>query len=95
MKKTAILLALVAMTGCATQTYHINGSSSSEPTADKMQNFFISGLGQQQEINAASVCGGADKVIKVESKQEPVDILLGMLTAGIYTPRHAKVYCKK
>lgn len=95
MKKILMVAALLAMSGCATQTYHINGGSASEPTADKMQNFFISGLGQQKEINAATVCGGADKVVKVESKLEFVDGLLGVLTGGLYTPRHAKVYCKR
>jgi len=95
MKKTLTIMALLAISGCATQTYHINPGNSSTPTADKMQNFFISGLGQEQEMDAASICGGADKVIKVASKHEFVDGLLGVLTFGLYTPRHAKVYCKK
>jgi len=92
---TGVIALVATMSGCATQTYHINGGSATTPTADKMQNFFVSGLGQTKEMDAAKICGGADKIIKVESKHEFVDGVLGVLTWGIYTPRHAKVYCKK
>lgn len=95
MKKLLLCAAAAAMiSGCATQTYYVNGKSAGTPKADEMQNFFVSGIGQEQKLDAASICGGADKVVKVESKQEFIDIFLGMITSGIYTPRHAKVYCK-
>ena len=94
MKKLAIAACVLVMTGCATQTYYVNGSAPSEPTEDKMQTFFLSVIGQEQKLNAADICGGADKVAKVQSKLEFVDWFLGALTFGIYTPRHAKVYCK-
>lgn len=96
MKKTLLVIALLGISGCAIQTYHINGGGGgSSPTVDKMQNFFVSGIGQEKELNAASICGGADKIIKVESKLEFIDGLLGAISFGIYTPRHAKVYCKR
>lgn len=95
LKKAILVLAVLAFSGCATQTYHINKGVSSVPTKDKMQHFFVSGLGQEQEMDAAAVCGGAGNIIKVESKHEFIDGLLGAVTWGIYTPRHAKVYCKK
>ncbi|RLL49982.1 hypothetical protein D8Y20_12415 [Mariprofundus sp. EBB-1] len=60
-----------------------------------MQTFFISGLGQSKEMDAAQICGGADKVAKVEAQQSAMNIVLGILTAGIYTPRDARVYCSK
>lgn len=94
-----ILLTFVSVcfiAGCSTQSYQINsaGAERVELSEDKMQHFFVGGLGQEQEMDAATVCGGADKVVAVESKLEPLDILLGMLSWGIYSPRHAKVYCK-
>ncbi len=95
MKKSIMIAAVLLMSGCATQTYHINGGASSTPNANEMQNFFVDGIGQTQELDAAKICGGADKVVKVESKQEALDVLLAMVTGGIYTPRHAKVYCKR
>ena len=94
MKKIMILLTFATMVGCSTQSYNINGGAGVEPTQEKMQTFFISGLGQTQELDAASVCGGADKVAKVESHMSFVNGLLGTVTLGIYTPRQAKVYCR-
>lgn len=95
MKKAIIIsLAILGLSGCATQTYYINGKSGSTPTKSEMQPFFVSGIGQEKDLDAAAICGGANKVIKVESKQEGLDCILGVVTFGIYTPRHAKVYCK-
>ena len=96
MKKLLLItLSAILVTGCATQSFTLNNNNAATPDQNTMQTFFISGLGQEQEINAASVCGGADKVAKVEAKHEFVDGLLGFITLGIYTPRHAKVYCIK
>ena len=95
MKKIIMIAAILLMSGCATQTYHINDGAASTPNVDEMQHFFVSGIGQTQELDADKICGGADKVVKVESKLEPLDIVLGLVTGGIYTPRHAKVYCKR
>jgi hypothetical protein len=80
--------------GCAAQTFTINEGNAGAPTEQKSQHFFISGLGQQKVTDAAKVCGGADKVIKVEAQHTFVNGLLGAITFGIYTPRDAKVYCK-
>ena len=93
-QRLLIILAVLALTGCATQTYQINGDTTVQPTLDKSQTFFLHGIGQQQSMNAADICGGADKVIKVESQESFVNILLRMITFGIYTPRQSKVYCK-
>ncbi len=82
------------MSGCAAQTFEINGSSGVEPTKQSSQTFFISGLGQEQVTDAAKVCGGVENIIKVESQHTFVNGLVGFLTLGIYTPRDAKVYCK-
>ena len=94
MKKVALIFAVLLFSGCAAQTYHINKGAASSPTKDKMQHFFVSGLGQEVELNAADVCGGAENIIKVQSRLEFIDGFLGFVTFGIYTPRHAKVYCK-
>jgi len=80
-------------TGCAKQTFNVNGSGTL--AKEEMQTFFISGLGQSKEMNAASICGGADKVARVEAQLTPLNIVLSMLTFGIYTPREARVYCKR
>ena len=81
------------LSACSTQTAVLNGRTSSS-SKDDMQNFFVSGLGQTQTINPASVCGGAENVMKVETLYSPLNWGLGLLTLGIYSPRDAKVYCK-
>jgi len=79
----AALLAL-SLTGCAQQTFVMKTTS---------QPFFVSGIGQRKSIDAAQVCGGQEKVNRVEVQQTFVNGLLSVVTFGIYTPREARVYC--
>lgn len=96
MKKFIIALVVsVALSGCATQTFTLNGSGGDVPDQEMMQPFFIGGLGQVQEMDAAKICGGADKVAKVETHLTFIDGLLGGLSTGLFTPRTARVYCIK
>jgi hypothetical protein len=93
--KTASTIALslaILLSACSTQTALVNGKTSST-NKEEMQTFFVSGLGQTQSINAATVCGGVDKVVKVERTYSPINWGLSFLTSGIYTPYDAKVYC--
>ena len=94
MKITATIVLSLAfiLSACSTQTALVNGKGG-EKTKEEMQTFFVSGLGQTQSINAATVCGGAEKVAKVERVYSALNWGLGVLTAGIYTPYDAKVYC--
>jgi Bor protein len=95
MKKIISALALTMILGaCSTQTVFVNGTGGALKKED-MQTFFVSGLGQTQAIDAAAVCGGAANVAKVERVEAPLNILLRFLTAGIYSPVDAKVYCTK
>ena len=55
----------------------------------------LQALGQEQDVDAAAVCGGADKIARVQVEQTGLDVLLGGLTSGVYTPRTARVYCVK
>lgn len=95
MKKTIIsLFAVAALSACSTQTAFINGQDGALTKQD-MQTFFVSGLGQTQTMNASEVCGGAEKVVKIERTSSPLNIVLNILTQGIYSPQDAKVYCRK
>lgn len=86
---------MVAVSGCAQQTFKINGAAEGVAKEDTMQPFFIAGIGQTQKMDAAAICGGASKVAAVESQTTFLDGVMGMLTWGIYTPRDARVYCTK
>lgn len=80
--------------GCSAQTFHINGAYGEIPADQSAQHFFVAGIGQEKTTNAAEICGGVDKIVKVEAQQTFINGLLAFLTFGIYTPRDAKVYCK-
>ena len=94
MKKLIMLAVLsITVTGCAQQTF-VMSPEESQPAVEESHHFFIDGLAQEKEVDAASVCGGVDKVSKVEVQKTFVNGLLGAITFGIYTPRDARVYCK-
>lgn len=94
MKKIILsMLVTLSVAACSTQTALINGQGGTMPK-EEMQTFFVSGLGQTQTMDAAAICGGADKVVKVERQVSFLNGVLGMLTGGIYTPIDAKVYCR-
>lgn len=83
----------VLLTGCAQQTFNMDQGISSEPKKEVTHHFFLNGIGQSKTIDAAKVCGGADKVSRVEVQQTFPDVVLGVLTFGIYAPRDARVFC--
>ncbi|MCL1623465.1 Bor family protein [Moraxella sp. Tifton1] len=96
MKKAFLVAMLAALsTGCATQTYLLAPKdTSAQPTYDKAQTFFVSGLAQEQSVDASKVCNGAENVTRIETQKSFINGLLGTLSSGIYTPLQIKVYCK-
>ncbi|WGE88319.1 Bor family protein [Actinobacillus equuli subsp. haemolyticus] len=91
MKKLFSIIAVCSLAACSTQTLEI--APAKEAQYDRVQDFFVGGLAQKQEINAAEICGGASKVGKVETETTFFNGLLGMVTYGIYSPRQIRVYC--
>jgi hypothetical protein len=98
MYKSALtaVVAAALLAGCANQRFNVAGEISATPTpkAEDSQTFFLSGIGQMKSVDAAQACGGASKVEGVAVEQSGLDVLYGMITLGIYTPRTARVYCK-
>ena len=95
MKKTLLLVTAFALSACAKQTIIINGGGDSNATQSQMQMFFIGGIGQEQTLDAASVCGGADKVAKVTTSYGFIDGIIVAATQSLVTPRTVEVYCIK
>lgn len=79
--------------GCATQTFLLSGANSTLDY-ETSETFFVAGIGQEVEVNAAEVCGGADSVAKVETELRAIDVVFSYITGGIYSPRTSRVYCK-
>ena len=92
MKKLYLLPCLLVLVACATQTFKMSTGGGVE-TTNQGQAFFIHGLGQEKTLDAAQICGGQEKVVKVQSEQTLLNGLLAAITLGIYTPRQARVYC--
>ncbi|AML58946.1 Lipoprotein Bor [Serratia rubidaea] len=94
MKKllAAVVLAMT-VTGCAQQAFTMKNQTVAAAKQTTTHHFFVSGIGQKKTIDAAAVCGGADKVVRTEVQQTFPNILLGVVTFGIYTPREARIYC--
>ena len=95
MKKfLATLLAstTLLLSACSTQTAYVK-SPAGKLTYEDSQTFFLFGIGQEKTVNAVEVCGEA-KIAKVESELTAPNVLLGLVTLGIYTPRTARVYCQ-
>ncbi|EPC4330606.1 Bor family protein [Enterobacter asburiae] len=95
--KKLIMVAMVAgaVSGCAQQSFSVNKAPITAPQQVTTHHFFVGGIGQSKQIDAAQVCGSADKVVRTEVQQTFVNGLLGFVTLGIYTPREARVYCVK
>lgn len=92
-KLFVITLLVMLISGCAQQVFVMKKESVGTPTQTTTHHFFVSGIGQKKSIDVAAVCGGADRVARVESRLSFLDGLLKVITFGIYTPREASVYC--
>lgn len=90
-----ILVPLMLLSGCAIQKFDfVEGPVKNSPSLDDSQTFWIGGVGQSSEIDAANVCGGSAKVVSIETQQTGGDVALTLITLGIYSPRHIRVTCK-
>ena len=68
MKKLAIAAIVLSLTGCAIQRFDVRPDAQNAPTHDNSQTFWVGGIGQSEEIDAAKVCGSAAKVQRVETQ---------------------------
>ena len=94
-KSAYAFAALLALAGCAAQRFDfVDTPVTVSPTLEEGQTFWVSGIGQTTEIDAAKTCGDASKVIRIETQQTAGDVGLSLITLGIYTPRHIRVTCK-
>ncbi|UXZ05690.1 Bor family protein [Moraxella nasicaprae] len=95
MKKLLMVGAIAVLsTGCATQNYVLSEGGQAAPTQSEWQHFFVGGIGQEKIQNAAQVCGGANKVAKVQTQTTFLNGLANAVGQGIYTPRQSNIYCK-
>jgi hypothetical protein len=98
MKNLVAIALSLSLAGCAASTHYVNDVSvyedSSSTSKKYWDHFFISGIGQEKERDAARVCGGANRVAKTTTLLTPANWAAAFFTFGIYTPRTTEVYCK-
>jgi hypothetical protein len=81
---------MLLLSGCFTVSYQTKLAPGGEYKEDR-GDFFLWGLVGDKEINLKSLCPAG--VSRWKSQQTFVDGLLGIVTLGIYTPRHITVEC--
>lgn len=88
-----VLLFSVLLSSCSSQIVKIGRDANPpNPTYDKNQAFFIYGIAQTQEIDGRAIC--KEKGInRIRTQQTFVNVVLQVVTFGIYTPRTMEVYC--
>ncbi|MBC6445159.1 MAG: lipoprotein bor [Alphaproteobacteria bacterium GM202ARS2] len=88
-------LVVVALSGCATQRGYLVNTNSGLAERKGTSHFFLGGVFQTDEINAARICRGASRVAQVRAEWTTRDAIIGLLTAGLYYPRSYTVYCRR
>jgi hypothetical protein len=95
MKVSIILVSLLFFMSCVTnKVYFVERPDMYVPPSKKIsQPFFLYGIGQEQTVNVSDACG-TKKPEWAKTKFTFVDLLLELVTLGIYTPRTVEIYCK-
>ena len=82
--------ALVGVTGCYNVSYQTRAAGSGQYKEDR-GDFFLWGLVGDKTVDLKALC--PQGVSRWKSQQTFVDGLLGVITLGIYIPRHVTVEC--
>ena len=91
----SLLLVVFVLTSCASVRFNVDPNPLSyNKIVEESQDFYIGGLWQREGFNAAKRCGGAERVVAVEYKFTASDIVLSVVTFGLYAPRTAVAFCK-
>ena len=79
-EKNVITTRYPAITGCAQQTFTVqNKPAAVAPKETITHHFFVSGIGREEIVDAAKICGGAENVVKTETQQTFANGLLVVL----------------
>jgi hypothetical protein len=85
--------ALLLTSGCYNVTYMSKTRMPAAVVHEEKMNFFIFGLVGEHDIQAAQICPTG--VAKIRTTETGVNVLLTIITLGIYSPRTAQITCAK
>ena len=81
------------LSACATQQFDIASANGEPALFSENQTFWVGGIGQEVQVDGAQACGDAKKVARVATSQTAGNVVLSIVTLGIYTPRHIDITC--
>jgi hypothetical protein len=90
---TLSMMALLLASGCHNVTYIAKSRAPSAVQVEEDMNFFFWGLGGTGEVHTEKMCPTG--VSKINTREEPLDVFLTIITLGIYSPRTAIVTCAR
>ncbi|MBE8191557.1 MAG: lipoprotein bor [Alphaproteobacteria bacterium] len=91
---TVILLSsTLLISACADKQIFVLKRGGGSLVEDARHTFHFGGIGQSQSVNAAAICGSAERIVSVEAEDTFINGLIGLITLTIYTPRQYRVRC--
>ncbi len=86
---------VLLLSACASQQFAVQPAAAGPVhQVERTQVFFVGGLHQDKRVDAAELCGGAGRVLRVDMRQKDLDLLMSTLTMGLYTPRRMIITCQ-
>ncbi len=89
-RRSVAAAALFALTGCYTISYQTKAAGSGQYKEDR-GDFFLWGLVGDKTVDLKAMCPQGPS--RWKSEQTFLDGFLGVITLGIYIPRHVTVEC--
>lgn len=96
MKKVLILVLAVFLGGCSSVTMRTDQAEKSRtpPDFQKSYDYWWWGLQGEHEVNVREVCQGRH-VLQMQSVATIPNMVVTLVTLGIYQPRTARVWCDR
>ena len=92
MKNATCHCAILLITGmCSTDVYCSKQPAAVAPKETITHHFFVSGIGAEENVDAAKICGGAENVVKNRNSANIRKWIAGFITLGI-TLLEARVF---
>lgn len=88
------LLSSICLAACAPATFRPSGGPKdvSKPTWQERKPYFFLGMVGEHEIDVGPICGNR-RVDQMQTQFTFPDILVTLVSFGVYTPKTARVWC--
>lgn len=91
------ILLLLTLSACSTVSVQLQEQPQKynyvQPSKQYTAYFFVFGIAQTRNVDAVELCGGADKIVKVNSFYRPLDYIIMTVTFNLVMPKTIRIYC--